>query len=402
MERFAGRCPFAPGPGTIPERIVGREDEWHDIAGALDDIVGPRVAKGKELVERPTPPIKISGPRGVGKTLLLGLAGQEAAKRGVDVVRAAHMEDVGDYSAMTALLRDVFEGQCFWERWARAGAGYGSGGGGRESMALLCREALAAKIRKTPTVLLLDEVQNYDGRHLYAIIRAVQCLIEERQPLAMILAGTPDLDSHLKKHGLEHELRCLECTINELEHEEVVDALRTPFARRGVAVKEDALELMASEAEGYPYFVQLIGEAAWELAKEGRRREIDRWLAEEAVRFFRESRTGFYLKLYDELEGEDLLPYANQAIRIISSQKQGRVAREVMSEGIAARNQGMATQVARGIVDRMRELGVIWQGECGRLRFNQPSFADFIKRKERVFQEQLRELNAASPSCKKG
>ena len=70
--------PFAAGPATEPAYLAGRDQELQTISRALNRITEARDEKTGILEMTPLAPIKIVGPRGVGKTTLL----KEAAGKG--------------------------------------------------------------------------------------------------------------------------------------------------------------------------------------------------------------------------------------------------------------------------------------------------------------------------------
>ncbi len=75
--------PYAPGAGTPPPELVGREKLREDVRVAIARIRAGRVAKSVILV----------GLRGVGKTVLLDRLRQEAEAAGVVTVRAETPEN---------------------------------------------------------------------------------------------------------------------------------------------------------------------------------------------------------------------------------------------------------------------------------------------------------------------
>src|SRR5215469_11126153 len=71
------RNPYAPGAGTPPPELAGRDDLIERAAIALDRIRSGRAARSLILY----------GLRGVGKTVLLNRVAQDAETRGIAAVR---------------------------------------------------------------------------------------------------------------------------------------------------------------------------------------------------------------------------------------------------------------------------------------------------------------------------
>ena len=71
------RDPFAPGAGTPPPDLVGREQILHNALVALQRARDGRPAKSAILI----------GLRGVGKTVLLDRIRQDAAAVGIHTIR---------------------------------------------------------------------------------------------------------------------------------------------------------------------------------------------------------------------------------------------------------------------------------------------------------------------------
>src|SRR3954464_14550042 len=66
------RNPYAPGAGQRPPELAGRDAELDAL-----DVVLQRVARG-----RPERSLVLTGPRGVGKTVLLGALRSAAVRQG--------------------------------------------------------------------------------------------------------------------------------------------------------------------------------------------------------------------------------------------------------------------------------------------------------------------------------
>lgn len=75
--------PFKPTAGMTPPMLIGRESVLDDFADALDEGAG---APGRLM--------RITGPRGSGKTVLLTELGRMARGRGWSVVNVSGREQL--------------------------------------------------------------------------------------------------------------------------------------------------------------------------------------------------------------------------------------------------------------------------------------------------------------------
>ena len=113
-------------------------------------------------------------------------------------------------------------------------------------------------------MVLADEAHTLDLGVGRTLLNAAQEVGTER-PCLLVLAGTPNLEGRLNAMGASFWDRAEILRIGRLDDEATREALRRPFASEGVTVEDAALKLMAREAQNYPYFVQLLGNAVWQI-----------------------------------------------------------------------------------------------------------------------------------------
>ena len=77
------RNPYAPGAGTPPPELAGRDDIRAQA----------RIALGRAKVGRPTKSMLVVGLRGVGKTVLLDAIRQDAESEGIQTLWVEAPED---------------------------------------------------------------------------------------------------------------------------------------------------------------------------------------------------------------------------------------------------------------------------------------------------------------------
>ena len=386
--------PFAPGAGTIPKHVVGRRDEFKLLNRALQRIAPSEVQKNGLLEETSMTPLVLTGPRGVGKTLLLTWMEEHAREMGIHVARLAHVKDLtagedpsaGD--AMGRLLKDIAGKDHFLLKWLKrinvlkfffrdAGVAVDL-----RKAADDYAEVLEARLRKGPLLLLMDEAHHYKENILGFMLQIGQRLISVRHPLLILLAGTPDLNSYLMKIGATFMTRSEDIYINLLATEESKEALSDPFTARGIEVEPEALEMMWGMTDNYPYFVQLVGAEVWEaLPKKGKRR-VDVALVEKAQAGISRKRRIFYRKIYKEMNDADLTPYALQIAEILLQQSNAQAKFKNIELVLQQKNKDLEPADAREIIDSLQWLGFIWQGDKDYMEAGIPSFFTYLQEME--------------------
>lgn len=377
--------PFTPGFGIIPDHVVGRQEEIQLLEEYLQDIVENRQKDG--LLPHTAPsPIVLTGPRGVGKTLLLGLLEREAKKMKAHPVRISQAADVAKGDMMARLVQAIAgdEGETILERFK--GVNLTVEGTGveiefhRKALAGF-KEIIKSKLADKSMVFLLDEVQHYQASYLGLILTTVQELINSNHPLLVVLAGTPDLSSHLMKTKTSFMVRSETIYINLLEDKEVRKGLKQPFDDRGIAVKEDALQKMQSLTDNYPYFVQTVGHAVWTtLRKEKKKREtVDLQLVEKARKRMDEKRDEFYSKIYQEMHDDKLRIHAQQVAEIIKLNGNQPISRAVLEEELERTSKNLLKPAA-DIVKSFQDRGFLCPGAKGYLSLGIPSFLSFLEK----------------------
>ena len=376
-----GENPFAPGPGIVPEHIVGRKQEFKLLGRALQGIA-PRKIKEGRLKRASMGPMVLIGPRGVGKTLLLGWMEEQAQEMGIHVARLEHVEDVEEGGALANLFDEIAgEDESLLKGVNLSIAGFG-GGVDFHKASRSYRQVLKTKLSQDPVALLMDEAHHYHPKHMGLILQVGQRLINQRNPLVMLLAGTPDLRSYLRKINTTFMARSQRIYINLLATGESKDALKQPFDHRGIKVDPEALEMMWSLTDNYPFFVQLVGSEVWEALPSKGKRRVDVALVGKAKAEISRKRWDFYSEIYEDLHEEGLTAYAAQAAATITRQQDAKAEREAIENDLRQNNKDLSEEEARKIVSRLQMAGFIWQGDENRMEAGIPSFFTYLHAKK--------------------
>ena len=376
--------PFVPGTATEPPHLAGREEQRKIISKTLRIITKPLV--DGSLERSPLTPIKIVGPRGAGKTSLLGLAEAEARRQGIHVVDSAELLHLDPSSEIISGLledMDLRERSLLWlSGFYQLGLSIFTARRKHYEQQTVKR-VLRARLSRHPVLLSLDEAMHYDAKSFGRLLQACQQMIKQKRPLALMIAGTPALDGKLNQADASFINRCKSMYIHQLSDEAVRDALRKPLLDNGVKVADEALDLMASWTDNYPYFVQLAGEAVWEAMQDAGRNDIDLALAQGAEAAMQKERRIYYHSVYEKIADADAdaLAYASQVVAIVEGAASPFTPEKVVDK-LAAANNGMSSQKARKIFNLLLDNSLVWFADEGKVQAAIPSFFQYFKARQ--------------------
>ena len=374
--------PFRPGTATAPPHMAGREEEQRVITDALELIISPR--KDGTLAQSPMAPIKLIGPRGVGKTTLLVWAEREAEKKGIYVASCVRMKDATPGGGIAGLVYRLLE-QCRTDNSFVASLGIPNIASlkvsGQEEATDIYRNVLKALLQKTPVALFMDEVMHYDPIPLATVLQENQKLINEGWPLVMIIAGTPSLGPHLRKVDAAFINRAKKLPINLLSDEAACEALREPFKQYGVPVADEAIKLIASLTDNYPYLIQLAGEEVWNTFKATEHSGVDLDLVEKAKGAILEMLEDHHISIYEHIRGDNLLPWARLVVDLVEDAAEPLAPEEVVAvldeRGNKKRTEDKMD--CEQVLDSLHDLGLVWIADGRRVRAALPSFFPYLK-----------------------
>ena len=385
--------PFAPSPGIAPEHIVGRQRGFKLLGSALRTIEPGKLQEDGLLDRAKMAPIVFTGPRGVGKTLMLDWMQQQAQEMGIHVARLKYAKDLSPGDAMKRLLHEM-AGDAdddllrVLQSSKLAAVGTDKGMSWQE-VAYMYEHALEARLRQGPMVLMMDEAHHYQLDIMGFMLWFAHNLITRRHPLLLLLAGASDLCSYMIDIETSFYATSSDIYINLLTTEESKEALSEPFAKRGIEVEPQALEMMWGMTDNYPYFVQLVGSEVWKVLTKDGKRQVDVALVEQAQEEISERRISFYNKIYAELHKGKLTSHALCAAETIMRQQEAKVEREVIEHDLQQKNSALSEDDAMDIVDKLQRIGFIWQGEEDHMEAGIPSFFTYLQAKKEQVAKQM-------------
>jgi len=383
------RNPFAPGAGTPPPELAGRDELRETVRVALE-----RVRRGL-----PTKSILMVGLRGVGKTVLLDRMREDAEAAGLQTVRVEAPENRSLPALLAPQLRIALlrlsrndKAKELAARALRGLAGFAkalkvkyqdievgidfdpepgladNGDLEHDLQALLEVVGAAAQKAGTALVLFVDELQYVEEEQLAALITALHRCAQRRLPVVLVGAGLPQLPGQMGRAKSYAERLFDFPEIGPLPEDAARIAIAKPAREEGVDVNEDALRSIVRQTRGYPYFLQEWGKHAWDTANASpiTRRDVER-ASKEAIAALDES---FFRVRFDRLT-----PGEKRYLRAMAELGPGphrsgdiadQLGRKVTSLG-PTRNQLIAK-------------GMIWSPSHGDTAFTVPLFDEFMRR----------------------
>ncbi|MBK6351074.1 MAG: ATP-binding protein [Steroidobacteraceae bacterium] len=279
--------PFAPGAGTPPPELAGRDELRETVRVALE-----RVRRGL-----PTKSVLMVGLRGVGKTVLLDRMRDDAEATGIQTVRIEAPETRSLPALLAPQLRQALlrlsrnaQAKALAVRALRALAGFASalkvkyedievgldfepepgladnGDLEHDLQALTEAVGAAAKQAGTALALFVDELQYVEEDQLAALITALHRAAQRRLPVVLVGAGLPQLRGQMGRAKSYAERLFDFPEIGPLSVADARNAIVKPLEEQGVQIDDDALRSIVDQTRGYPYFLQEWGSHAWDTA----------------------------------------------------------------------------------------------------------------------------------------
>jgi hypothetical protein len=381
--------PYAPGAGTPPPELAGRDELRETVRIALE-----RVRAG-----RPTKSILMVGLRGVGKTVLLDRLREDAEAATIQTLRVEAPESRSLPAILAPQLRQALlrlsrneQAKDFAQRALRGLAGFAkalkfkyqdievgfdfepepgladNGDLEHDLQALLEVTGAAAKKAGTALAMFVDELQYVEEDQLAALITALHRTAQRSLPVVLVGAGLPQLPGKMGRAKSYAERLFDFPQIGPLSKDAARVAITKPAENQGVCVNDDALERIIQETRGYPYFLQEWGKHAWDAADRSpiTLPDVERSTVS-AIAALDES---FFRVRFDRLT-----PLEKKYLRAMAELGPG-----------PHRSGDIAEQLARDVTSlgptrsQLIVKGMIWSPSHGDTAFTVPLFDEFMKR----------------------
>lgn len=279
--------PYAPGAGTPPPELAGRDDLLRAV-----DIATQRIRAG-----RPAKSVLMVGLRGVGKTVLLDRMRDIAEAAGLHTLRMEAPEGRSLPAILAPQLRQALlrlsrseRARELGRRALRALAGFAkslkvkyedievgidldpepgladNGDLEHDLQALLESAGRAAQAGGTALLLFIDELQYVEEEQLASLITALHRCAQQQVPVMLVGAGLPQLPGRMGRARSYAERLFDFPFVGPLDEVSARAALEVPAAGLGVVYAPEAIALILAETQGYPYFLQEWGKHAWDAA----------------------------------------------------------------------------------------------------------------------------------------
>lgn len=379
--------PFAPGAGSRPPALTGRDDLLRKSEVALGRIKLGRHARSMMML----------GLRGVGKTVLLIRIGEIAEDRGYLTALIEAPEERGLAALVVPKMRgllyklsrvekarvltnralgalrsfaSVFK-VAYGEFEVGVGAEPGLAASGdleNDFTELLVSVAEAAEAAEKPVAILIDEVQYLAQADLGALIVALHRIGQKGLPLVLFGAGLPQLAA-LSGEVKSYAERLFEYPeVGPLDRDASIAAISEPVVEAGAEIERDASELIFNKTQGYPYFLQEWGSHSWNLAP-------DSPISAEVVEAASEETQEALDRSFFRVRFDRLTPREQEYLRAMAERGPGP-----HRSGDVADRLGIRVTSAGPIRTGLIRKGMIWSPAHGDTAFTVPMFDEYMMR----------------------
>ncbi len=383
------RNPYAPGAGTPPPELAGR-----------DAIISTaQIALERTRIGRASKSLLMIGLRGVGKTVLLDRIRENAEANDICTLRIEAPEGRSLPSILAPQLRVALlrlskreAAKELAQRALRGLAGFVGalkvkyndievgldfdpepGFADNGDLELDLQELLeavgeAARSDGTCVGIFIDELQYVKKDELAALITALHRTSQHQLPVVMLGAGLPQVRGRIGKVKSYAERLFEFPEIGPLTADDARLAIAKPAADEGVAVETAALDAIVGQTQCYPYFLQEWGKHVWDVAEKSPITAADVAVASDRAAAALDA--SFFLVRFDRLT-----PSEKKYVRAMAQlgpgpNRSGDIANELtrpVSALAPTRNQLIGK-------------GMIWSPSHGDTAFTVPMFDEFMLR----------------------
>lgn len=397
--------PYRPGVGTPPPYLADRDAQLRRFSRYLGDF--PEVRRN----------VRITGLRGVGKTVLLKEYRKEAQSLGWVVIRrdvsprlssetnfalaiSADLQKAANELSLTAKLKN----QLSKAKGVIEQIEIGLPGDVTISVAPGDRRASLLEDRVRDGLLEVGRLAKaagrgvaflYDEAHLLydrprkaqfplsALLGAfveVQDDEDEEYPVMLVVSGLPPPINNLQE-ARSHSERLFEAEpLSDLSLDSTngkpspaVLALTEPVKGTGLSYAPRTAAQIVQDVSGYPYFIQKFGEALWDATVQAGESEIDNRLYQSTRRLVRDA---LDLEFFEGRYG-GATPGDQMTLRVAASLGGERFEVRHLGTEITSRNQNANQQS----VNRLLQGNLLYRIQQGVYAYTAPMFGDFVRRK---------------------
>ncbi|MDF7823043.1 ATP-binding protein [Pontiellaceae bacterium B12227] len=381
--------PFAPGAGTPPPELAGRDELLETI----------HIATERTRLGFPAKSVLMVGLRGVGKTVLLDRMRDNAEAAGFQTLRIEAPENRSLPALLAPQLRLSLlqlsrneKAKDLANRALRGLAGFAkalkfkyedievgldfdpepgladNGDLEHDLQALLELVGNAAKSAESALIMFIDELQYVQEEELEALIMALHRVSQRKLPVMLVGAGLPQLRGRMGRAKSYAERLFDFPEIGPLEAPAAKQAISKPASDQDVVVEKDALDRIVDETEGYPYFLQEWGKHAWDAAEQSPITLTDvELVSKEAVAALDES---FFRVRFDRLTPSEKRYLRAMAELGDGPHRSGDIA-EILDRKVSSLGPTRAQLIYKGM---------IWSPNHGDTAFTVPLFGGFMHR----------------------
>jgi len=381
------RNPFAPGAGSPPPELAGRDDIIYSATIALQRVLIGRHDKSQILL----------GLRGTGKTVLLNKIAELAENYNhlTSFVEAPDGKPLSEllYPKLHQVLRQLsfiesakataHSGMRALKSFASAfritvgdvslsvdpEAGVADSGVLAFDLAdVFIRLGEAAQSAGRGWTLLIDEVQYLKSEDLSALIVAIHRVNQKQLPIIFFGAGLPQT-AKLTGDAKSYAERLFNYPpVGPLDAVSATKAIRQPIIDEGETITDNAVGEIISKTKGYPYFLQEWGFQSWGIAEESPINTDD--IVNGSVAALRRLDEGFFRVRYERLTPKER-DYVIAMARLGEGPYKSSDVADTLGESVQSLGPPRAKIIHKGM---------IYSPAHGDIDFTVPMFEDFIQR----------------------
>lgn len=381
------RNPFAPGAGSRPPELAGRDTI----------LEAARISCGRAINGRSARSIMLLGLRGTGKTVLLNEIGKIAQEGGllVSKVEAPEKESLARllYPEMRKVMRFLSSVEAAKQIAARglkglrgfasifkvevagievgveAELGLADSGDLQHDLPDLFEViGQAANAAGKAWILLIDEVQYLSEEDLSALIVAIHAMSQKALPVLLVGGGLPQVARLAGEAKSYAERLFLYPEVGALDPNSAAQAVEKPIIDEYASITSAALASVVDFTRGYPFFLQELASFTWNNAEgpEITLDDVSRSYAETLASLDK----GFFRVRIDRLTRAEV-----QFVKTMSVLGDGPYAMSDISRALG-RSQSSLGPTRANIISK----GMVYSTDHGYLDFTVPLFAEFMRR----------------------